>query len=62
MLAIGDAYRAFQQEVQAHPAFTLRFWDELRSRELRVPLTKDPALFQEACKVGAYLLWLHTYG
>ncbi|MDM7460153.1 MAG: DNA methyltransferase, partial [bacterium] len=46
----------------AHPAFTLRFWDELRSRELRVPLTKDPALFQEACKVGAYLLWLHTYG
>ena len=46
----------------AHPAFTERFWDELRSRELRVPLTKDPALFQEACALGAYLLWLHTYG
>lgn len=46
----------------AHPAFTKRYAEELSSRELRVPITKDAALFEEIRDVGAKLLWLHTYG
>ena len=29
---------------------------------MRVPLTKDPALFERVCELGTRLLWLHTYG
>lgn len=46
----------------AQPAFTARFAKELETRELRVPITKDPKLFAEVCKIGARLLWLQTYG
>ncbi len=31
-------------------------------RQLRVPLTKDAALFQKVKTTGVRLLWLHTYG
>jgi len=53
---------AYVYGVLAQPAFTERFADELGTRELRVPLTKDAALFAQASDVGAKLLWLHTYG
>ncbi len=46
----------------SQPEFTLRFSKELRTRELRVPLTRDPILFAKARAFGARLLWLHTYG
>ncbi len=46
----------------AQPAFTARFFAELETRELRVPLTKDAALFEAVRQAGARLLWLHTYG
>ena len=46
----------------AHPAFTLRFARELEARELRIPITKDIALFEQVCELGSRLLWLHTYG
>ncbi len=48
--------------ILAQPAFTERFADELGTRELRVPLTRDAALFVQVRDVGAKLLWLHTYG
>ena len=48
--------------VLAHPAFTARFADELETRQLRVPLTRDPALFEAVRSIGARLLRLHTYG
>src|SRR5450830_58787 len=53
---------AYIYGVLAHPAFTERYAKELESRELRVPITKDPALFGKAHDLGAKLLWLHTYG
>ena len=53
---------AYVYGVLAQPAFTKRFANELGTRELRVPLTKDAALFAQVCEVGAKLLWLHTYG
>ena len=46
----------------AHPNYTSRYMSELAARELRVPLTKDVALFQKVKATGARLLWLHTYG
>jgi hypothetical protein len=53
---------AYIYGVLAHPAFTERYAKELETRELRVPITKKPALFEKVRAVGARLLWLHTYG
>jgi hypothetical protein len=46
----------------AQPAFTTRHTDQLESRDLRVPITKNTALFMKVRDVGTRLLWLHTYG
>jgi len=48
--------------VLAQPGFTVRYLKELETRELRVPVTKDAALFAKVRNAGARLLWLHTYG
>ena len=48
--------------VLAHPAFTVRFHDELATRELRVPLTTDAELFHQAVALGRELLFLQSYG
>ena len=57
-----EDFAAYIYGALAHPAFTQRFWKELETRELRVPIAKDAALFEEIRKIGARLLWLHTYG
>jgi hypothetical protein len=67
-LSLPPANRELELEIRradsptAHPAFTARYAEELGTRELRVPITKDPKLFAEVRDVGARLLWLHTYG
>ena len=58
----AEDFLAYVYGVLAHPAFTARFAEELETRDLRVPLTKDAALFQHVRTAGARLLWLHTYG
>jgi len=57
-----EDFLAYVYGVLAHPAFTARFADELKTRELRVPITKDATLFEKVRDVGARLVWLHTYG
>ena len=57
-----EDFLAYVYGVLAQPAFTERFAEELSTRELRVPLTRDAALFAQVRDVGARLLWLHTYG
>lgn len=57
----GD-FMAYSYGLLAQPAFTKRFREELGTRELRVPLTRDPELYERVRDVGARLLWLHTYG
>ena len=57
-----EDFAAYIYGALAHPAFTQRFWKELETCELRVPIAKDAALFEEIRKIGARLLWLHTYG
>jgi hypothetical protein len=53
---------AYFYGVLAHPEFISHFYEELDTRELRVPITKDPVLFEKARAIGANLIWLHTYG
>ncbi len=57
-----EDFLAYVYGLLAQPAFTRRFFEALETRELRVPMTKDSALFEEARHIGARLLWLHTYG
>jgi len=57
-----EDFLAYVYGALAQPAFTARFHNELATRELRVAITKDPALFERVRDVGARLLWLHTYG
>lgn len=48
--------------IVAHPGYVEQFRLDLTTRELRVPLTADPALFAEAAELGREVIWLHTYG
>jgi hypothetical protein len=57
-----EDFAAYVYALLAHPAYTERFAEELRVPGPRVPITKDPSLFREGVELGAYLLWLHTYG
>jgi hypothetical protein len=53
---------AYIAAVMAHPAFTARFKADLVRPGLRVPLTADKALFDEAVALGREVVWLHCYG
>ena len=57
-----EDFSAYVYGVSAHPAFTARFSAELDTRELRIPVTRDGALFEAVRDRGARLLWLHTWG
>jgi hypothetical protein len=58
----AEGFAAYLYGILAHPAFTSRFAKELGTKELRVPITKDAALFAQVQALGERLLWLHTYG
>ena len=53
---------AYLAAVMAHPAFTARFRADLARPGLRVPLTADKTLFDEAVALGREVVWLHCYG
>jgi hypothetical protein len=53
---------AYLAAAMAHPAFTARFRDDLIRPGLRVPLTADKTLFDEAAALGREVVWLHCYG
>ena len=57
-----EDFVAYLYGIMAHPSFTDRYYEELDTREVRIPITKDPALFERVHSAGARLLWLHTYG
>ena len=57
-----EDFVAYVYGIMAQPAYTERYYRELDTREVRVPLTKDGNLFERVRAVGARLLWLHTYG
>jgi hypothetical protein len=53
---------AYRAAVAANPAYTARFAPDLVQPGLRIPLTGDPALFDEAVRLGREVIWLHTFG
>ena len=53
---------AYIYAVLAHPAYTARFQAELENRDVRVPVTLDAGLFNEAVALGRRLIYLHSYG
>jgi hypothetical protein len=53
---------AYLAAVMAHPAFTARFQPDLVQPGLRVPVTADAKLFDEAVALGNEVIWLHCYG
>ncbi|MEU8345381.1 type ISP restriction/modification enzyme, partial [Spirillospora sp. NPDC048832] len=53
---------AYIAAVTAHPGYTHRFKQELRQPGVRVPITADPTLWNDALTIGHEVLWLHTYG
>ena len=57
-----EDFVAYVYGTLAHTNFTARYKCELATRELRVPLTKDAALFEKGRALGSRLLWFHTYG
>ena len=58
----AEDFFAYIAAVMAHPAFTARFKADLVRPGLRIPLTADKALFNEAVAVGREVVWLHCYG
>src|SRR6185437_15339427 len=58
----GEDVMAYLAAVLAHPGFTARFQPDLVQPGLRVPLTADAGLFEEAVALGREVIWLHTYG
>ena len=57
-----EDFLAYLYGILAQPHFTELYASELETCEIRVPITKDAKLFKKVHKVGAKLLWLHTYG
>ena len=57
-----EDFLAYVYGVLAQPAFTVWFYAQLETGELRVPITRDAALFEQVRAIGARLLWLHSYG
>lgn len=53
---------AYLAAVMASPAFTKRFAADLKRPGLRVPVTADAKLFEEAVAFGREVVWLHCYG
>lgn len=57
-----DDVMAYLAAVAAHPAYIARFAADLVQPGLRIPLTGDLSLFEEAVHLGREVIWLHTFG
>lgn len=58
----AEDFLAYIAGVTAHPAFTERFAEDLRTPGIRVPLTEGADIWAEAVALGRRVLWLHTRG
>ncbi len=57
-----DDFMAYIAAVAAHPAFTARFQDDLKTPGLRIPRTENATFFTQAVDLGKRVIWLHTFG
>ena len=58
----GEEVLAYIAAAIAHPSYTARFAPDLVQPGLRVPITINRKLFDEAVDVGKTIIWLHTFG
>lgn len=58
----AEELAAYFYAVLSAPGYWQRFAAALQTPGPRVPLTCDPALWQQAAALGRQLIWLHTYG
>jgi hypothetical protein len=58
----AEDFLAYIAAVTAHPDFSRRFAEDLRTPGIRVPITSDPEVFDAASKLGRRVLWLHSRG
>ncbi len=42
--------------------YTQRFFEELNTSSVRIPVTADVRIFKEVSEAGRRMIWLHTYG
>lgn len=57
-----EDFFAYAYGVLFSPHYVQQFWDELSMPGVRLPITKDAALFEKTVELGKRLIWLHTYG
>jgi hypothetical protein len=57
-----EDFVAYIASVAANPAYTKRFQADLSTPGLRIPITADTSIFQDAAEVGRRVMWLHTFG
>lgn len=77
LTAIGEALRvgdpgageptpeqltAYVYAILSTPAYQQRFEEELAGKVVRLPLTAEPTLWNEAIDLGGLLIWFHTSG
>jgi predicted helicase len=53
---------AYVAALLASPAYTERFRSDLVRPGLRLPITADKSLFDEAAALGRKVVWLHSFG
>ena len=58
----GSDLFAYIAAVAASPAYTERFRTNLKQPGLRIPITAERSLFDEAVELGREVVWLHTFG
>ncbi len=58
----AESGMAYIAAVAAHPGYVERFRTNLKQPGLRIPLTADRNLFDEAVHLGREVIWLHTFG
>ena len=57
-----EEFVAYIYAILANQSYSSRFWNELETPGIRVPITKSQALFRRVAKLGRKLICLHTYG
>jgi len=58
----GDDWASYLYAVLSHEEFTRQFSDGLLQKDVRVPITLSPTLFERALIIGQELMYLHSFG
>ncbi|WCD87243.1 hypothetical protein KPP03845_103618 [Streptomyces xanthophaeus] len=53
---------AYIAGIAGHAGYTQHFQEQLSAPGVRIPITRDAALWEKVVAVGKQVVWLHTYG